>query len=154
LIRLSADAGLPIEDEVFLKDGDLLKVGRDRGSMGFFPPLAMLFFLVCLSRRSVFRLRHPGMIAPFLSDEKPPDFGAAPLGAAACWSIAFRLKRPGGASLANRLKAFNAEPLLRINSSSQTSSPQPNHFDCAPGRPFTGSHWLETPCLKLLQQFF
>jgi hypothetical protein len=46
-----------------------------------------------------------------------------------------------------------AEPLPRINSSSRISSPQPNHFDCAPDRIFTGGHWLEAPCLKLLQQF-
>jgi hypothetical protein len=33
----------------------------------------------------------------------------------------------------------NAEPLPRINSNSGISSPQPNHFDCAPDRLFTGA---------------
>jgi hypothetical protein len=53
----------------------MFEVGRDRSGVCIFPPLAMLFFLVCLSRGSILCLRHRGITAPILLWEKPLGFG-------------------------------------------------------------------------------
>jgi hypothetical protein len=73
----------------FRQGGQLFKIGRDGDSMGFFPPLALLFFLVGFRCGSVFCLRHPGMIAPIPSGEKPLGFEVRPPETAGHWSRSF-----------------------------------------------------------------
>src|SRR5258708_7141180 len=159
---LRGSASFPLEDQIFPQDCQLVEGGRRGCGGGFLPPLALLFILVGLRRGSVLCLRHHGMIAPIPSAEKPLGFGAGAIGRcrllvnslpAKSYSASW-VRTTGAAPSANWPIAFNRAPLPRINLRRETSLPQPNHFDCAPNRPFTGGHWLEAPCLKLLQRFF
>jgi hypothetical protein len=84
---------LPLKDQVFPQSCQMFKVRRHAGSMDFLPTLALLFFLVSLSRGSVLCLRHPGMIAPIPVEEKPLGFAVERAGTAARWSRAILVKQ-------------------------------------------------------------
>src|SRR5882757_3115334 len=90
----SGNSSLQIEDRVFSQRGQLVDIRRNGSRMGFLTPLALLFLLIGLSRRSVLCLRHHGMIAPIPAEGKPLGFVAVQKPSASCWSIAIRAKLP------------------------------------------------------------